>query len=143
MKKWSDYLLLIYLTAMIAMSIILLFHHVNISAEAGVIRKISVSEEKPGIIRLAFKRNTTISFSSRPEKVVPGAPDAVVLNFIGKDLNIRPLQSNLGNLTVYTKSQRLVLLLQMGNDSNYDDVVTIIPTSYSSRGYRLEKDTYK
>ena len=142
MKNWKDYLYFFYITAMIVMSIILLFNHVNTDADAGIIRKILVSPDKPGIVRLALKRNTTISFLSRPEKVVPGAPQATEINFIGKDLNIRPLQGNLGNLTVYTKSERLVLLLQMGNESNYDDVVTIIP-SFSSRGYNLSKDTYK
>ena len=138
MKKLQEYLYYLYLAAMIIMSIILFVKHV----EAGNIRKIQVSEMKSGVIRLANGRNTTISFLSRPEKVVPGSPDALVVSFIGKDLNIRPLGSRPGNLTVYTKSGRFVLLLQIGNETNYDDVVSIV-SSNTSRGFNLTKDTYK
>jgi hypothetical protein len=140
MKKLQDYLYYLYLAAMLGMSIFLFVKHVN--AEAGCIRKIQVSEKKSGVVRLASGRNTTISFLSRPEKVVPGSPDAVIVNFIGKDLNIRPVGSHPGNLTVYTKSERIVLLLQMGNESNYDDVVEIVPFN-QRRGMNLVKDTYK
>lgn len=138
MKKFRESLYYLYLAAMIVMSILLFVKHV----EAGSIRKIQVSKVKSGIVRLASGRNTTISFLSRPEKVVPGSPQSLEVNFIGKDLNIRPLGSRPGNLTVYTKSERIVLLLQMGNESNYDDVVEILPV-ISKRGMNLTKDTYK
>ena len=138
MKKIKDLFFYFYILALIIVSVLMLMKHV----EAGRIRKMQVSEDKSGIVTLAFSRNTVISFLSRPEKVVAGSPQAIEVNFIGKDLNVRALQGHPGNLTVYTKSGRMVLLLQMGNENNYDDVVEIVPYSSMHR-LRLLKDTYK
>lgn len=140
MKRIKDCLYYLYLAALFGMSILLFVKHLN--AEAGSIRKIQVSEAKSGVIRLALGQNTTVAFPSRPEKAVPGSPDSLVVNFIKNDLSIRPLNSHPGNLTIYTKTERLVLLFKMGNESNYDDVVQITPFN-SRRGMNLVKDTYK
>ena len=112
------------------------------SLEAGVIRKIQVSPTKPGIVKLCLLRQTAISFLSRPEKVVPGNPSALEINFIGKDVILRPLSTHPGNLIIYSKSERNVILLQMGNESNYDDVVEVGAVT-TSKKINLLKDTYK
>ncbi len=110
-------------------------------SHAGSIRKIEVSQVRSGVVRLAVGRTTVISFLSRPEKVVPGSPQALEVNFLGKDITVRPLSTRPGNLIVYTKSGRFVVLLQMGSDSNYDDVVEVVPVM-SKHGVNLLKDTY-
>ena len=138
MKRLRQFLFYIYIAALISVTIFVFIRHV----EAGTIRKLPVSSEKSGLVRLAFGRNTTISFLSRPEKVVPGSPQSVEVSFIGKDLNIRPLRAHPGNLTVYTKSERIILLLQLGSELNYDDVVEIVPVG-AKRGINLIRDTYR
>jgi hypothetical protein len=111
-------------------------------AHAGHVRQLELGPDRPGVVNLAFGRTTAISFSVRPEKVVPGSPQAIEVNFLGKDITIRPLTSKPGNLLVYTKSSRYVILLQLGNDSQYDDVVKVAP-SFSKTPLRLLEDTYR
>ena len=131
-------LFLIYPVLIFLIAQILYFTKIS---HAGNIRKIEISQIKSGAVRLAIGRTTAISFLSRPEKVVPGSPQALEVNFLGKDIAIRPLSTRPGNLIVYTKSGRFVILLQMGNDSNYDDVVEVVSVM-SKRGINLLRDTY-
>jgi hypothetical protein len=111
-------------------------------AHAGHIRQLELGPDKPGVVNLAFGRTTAISFSVRPEKVVPGSPQAIEVNFLGKDITIRPLTSKPGNILVYTKSSRYVILLQLGNESQYDDVVKVAPL-FSKLPLRLLDDSYR
>jgi hypothetical protein len=111
-------------------------------AHAGHVRQLELGPDKPGVVNLAFGRTTAISFSVRPEKVVPGSPQAIEVTFLGKDITIRPLTSKPGNILVYTKSSRYVILLQLGSESKYDDVVKVAP-SFSKVPLKLLEDSYR
>ncbi len=91
---------------------------------------------------MALGRSTAISFTSRPEKVVPGSPQAIQINFLGTDLTVTPVTRNPGNLLVYTKSGRYVILFRIGNESNYDDVVRI-SAGERGRPVRLLSDSFQ
>ena len=114
------------------------------SGVAGLIRKMYLTEDKPGVVTLAFGQSTALSFFSKPEKVVPGSPQKLQIDFLGKDLTITPLGINPGNLLVYTKSGRYVILLKLGTASSYDDVVQIEPgiARRGARPLRLLEDSF-
>ena len=95
------------------------------NAVAGQVRRIELTEDHPATVYLALGRSTAISFQSRPEKVVPGSPQAIQINFLGSDLTVTPVNRKPGNLLVYTKSGRFVILFTMGGDRHYDDVVKV------------------
>ena len=92
---------------------------------AGQVRRLELTEDHPATVVLALGRSTAISFLSRPEKVVPGSPQAIQINFLGSDLTITPVSRKPGNLLVYTKSGRYVILFVIGTESHYDDVVKV------------------
>lgn len=110
-------------------------------ARAGHVRQLQIGPDQPAVVHLAFGRTTAISFSVRPEKVVPGSPQAIEVNFLGKDVTVRPLSSKAGNLLVYTKNYRFVILFQVGSEAQYDDVVKVAPF-VSKRPLRLSEDSY-
>ena len=110
-------------------------------ARAGQVRRIAVTPERPAEVRLAYGKTTVLSFSQRPENVVPGAPSQVHIEFLRNDLNVSPLGPNPGNLVVYTKTARLVLLLKVARESNYDDVVSITEAG-GVRAIRLDRDSF-
>ena len=112
-------------------------------AVAGVIRKADLSFDKPLVVRLAQGRTTVVSFFERPEKVVPGNPQALEINFIGRDLTVRPLNASPGNLIVYTKNTRYVILLQIATEYSYDDAVSITGISGRSIPLRLATDSFR
>lgn len=112
-------------------------------AVAGTIRRIEITPDRPVIIRLAQSRTTAVSFSVRPEKVVPGNPDALELNFLGRDLTIRPLGPRPGNLIVYTKSSRYVILLQLSSEAGYDDAVTLVSAGSKGKILKLSDDSFQ
>ena len=112
-------------------------------AHAGRIRKMPLSQEEPGIVRLALGHSTAISFPVKPEKLVLGSPTKVQVDFLGKDITVSPLAKNPGNLLVYTRGARYVILFQLGSDTAYDDVVEISPgSSRGVRPLRLQTDSY-
>ncbi len=112
-------------------------------AYAGQIRRAELSQDRPLIVRVAPGRTTVLSFSVRPEKVVPGNPQALEINFLSRDLTIRPLGAHPGNIIIYTKSARYVVLLQLTSESQYDDVVNISSANTRSKPLRLSEDTYR
>ena len=112
------------------------------TAHAGQVRHIAVTPERPAEVRLAYGKTTVISFGQRPENVVPGAPSQVHIEFLRNDLNVSPMGPSPGNLVVYTKTARLVLLLKVVRDANYDDVVSITEAG-GVRALRLDRDTYR
>jgi len=114
----------------------------DLPAEAGSIRIVAISPEHPLTVRLAQGHTTAISFAVRPEKVVPGNPQAIEINFLTRDLTIRPLAPHPGNLIVYTKSSRYVILLQIGTEANYDDVVSVRAYSGRTRTIQLNEDSF-
>ncbi len=111
-------------------------------AKAGIIRHAELSSERPLKVNLAIGRTTVISFATHPEKVVPGNPQAIEINFLNHDLTIRPLASRPGNLIVYTKNNRYVILLQVVSETSYDDAVSVNTFSSNNRSLRLTHDTF-
>lgn len=109
---------------------------------AGVIRRAELSIEHPLTIRLAIGRTTAVTFPVRPEKVVAGSPQAVEINFLNRDLTIRPLDTKPGNLIVYTKSSRYVILFLLASESSYDDAVVVNSFTSGSHPLRLNADSF-
>jgi hypothetical protein len=109
---------------------------------AGQIRRLELSEDHPGTVVLALGRSTAISFTARPEKVVPGSPQAIQINFLGSDLTVTPVSRNPGNLLVYTKTGRYVILFRVGNENSYDDVVKVSPVG-KGRPIQLLTDSFR
>ena len=109
-------------------------------AMAGNIRNISITETSPAKIYLSLGHTTAISFPSKPERMVLGAPNHVAVDFLGNDITVTPLAKNPGNLIVYTKSGRYVLLFVEGSASQYDDVVNV-HLGRSGPALRLAKDS--
>lgn len=112
-------------------------------AHAGRVRKMILTEERPGIVHLALGRTTAISFLSKPEKLVLGSPEKVHVDFLNRDITVSPLAKNPGNLLVYTKSARYVILFDLGSSSNYDDVVEIRPGGRPRFTIQLLDDTVR
>ncbi len=110
---------------------------------AGRIRTLILRPDQPGKIYLALGESTDISFPSKPEKLVPGSPTKAVIEFINNtDISVSPTASrNLGNLIVFTKAGRFVILFESGTPNNYDDIVNV---RYFSQGssLRLNDDSY-
>ncbi|MCM0606265.1 MAG: hypothetical protein KA715_09255 [Xanthomonadaceae bacterium] len=139
MKDIKRFFFILYPSIILSL---MLFVSVTEKSHAGVMRKVELSPGKSAIVRVALKRVTILPFLSRPEKVVPGSPESLEINFLGKDLSIRPLSHEPGNLIIYTKAGRYVVLLHMADKYNYDDVVEIT-SSHSKRRINLLHDTYK
>jgi len=131
------------LIALILAFLLVLASRKDLPANAGSIRIAILSPDRPLTVRLAQGHTTAISFAVRPEKVVPGNPQALEINFLSRDLTIRPLAPHPGNLIVYTKSNRYVILLQIGTDANYDDVVSVRASGVHSRIIRLGYDSFR
>lgn len=112
------------------------------SAHAGTIRRMVLSRDHPNLITLAPTRSTAISFLSKPEKAVPAPGANLQVDFLGRDVLVAPLGRSLGNLIIYTKSERYVLNFKMGTDAHYDDVVETSFGGAMKRPIRLSEDTY-
>ena len=112
------------------------------SAHAGTIRRMVLSRDHSNLITLAPTRSTAISFLSKPEKAVPAPGANLQVDFLGRDVIVAPLGRTLGNLIIYTKSERYVLNFKMGTDAHYDDVVETSFGSSLKRPIQLSEDTY-
>jgi hypothetical protein len=112
-------------------------------SQAGQIRKIAISPEKPATINLAFGNATAISFPTKPETLVPGSPQKVDIHFLGKDITVTPLMSNPGNLILYTGGKRYVLIFRIVSEILHDDAVEITNAAdRNTRTIRLGEDSY-
>ena len=128
----------LYFAIVVVTLLVLIPRHLN----AGQIRRLELTQDHPGIVHLAFGRSTAISFNVRPEKVVPGSPASLQINFLARDLTVTPVARNVGNLLVYTKNGRYVILFQLGSESQYDDVVQVSQGSGKSP-LRVLEDSFK
>lgn len=112
-------------------------------SQGGAIRKAEATQDHPTIVRLAKGRRTAIHFWEKPEKVIAGSPGKVQIDFLGNDVTISPLANDPGNLLVYARGTRFVILFQMTSEAAYDDVVQLVPgRSKEIRAIRLDQDTY-
>lgn len=112
-------------------------------ASAGEIRKLALSQDRPGVVNLAFGNATAISFQFKPEKLVPGSPHKVEINFLGKDITVSPLATNPGNLLVFTDRGLYVLLFRIVPESRYDDRVEVVaPGARQTRAIQVTNDSY-
>jgi hypothetical protein len=112
-------------------------------SQGGAIRKAEATQDHPTIVRLAKGRRTAIHFWAKPEKVIAGSPGKVQIDFLGNDVTVSPLANDPGNLLVYARGTRFVILFQMTSELAYDDVVQLVPgRSKEIRAIRLDQDTY-
>lgn len=135
MKRIREYLYYAYLAAMLMMSILLFVKR----SEAASVRTVKIVDCKPVVVTLAYGLNTTLTFMSRPDTVVPGSPGALYVGFVRNDLNIRPLGGIPGDLTVYTKTARIKILFKIGNQSSYDGSVLVVPVFPSKKILKSKK----
>jgi len=128
----------IYPAAIFSIAIYLSFIQ---GARAGRVKVLTLSQDQPGKVVLALGKATAISFPVKPEHLVPGAPGSVAINFLGNDITVNPNARDPGNLLVYTKSGRYVIVFELGSGGNYDDVVKI---HFGNEGtpLRLMEDSY-
>jgi hypothetical protein len=120
-----------------------LLYYLTSTSQAGNIRRAEATEDKPTVVRLAKGRRTAIHFWEKPERVIPGSPGKVQIDFLGNDVTVSPLASDPGNLLVYARGVRFVVLFQMVGGNGYDDVVELIPgKSKMLRAIHLDEDTY-
>jgi hypothetical protein len=120
-----------------------LLYFFTLNSQAGTIRRADITEDKPTIVKLAKGRRTAIQFWEKPERVIPGSPGKVQIDFLGNDITVSPLANDPGNLLVYARGSRFVILFQMTSESTYDDVVKLAPgRSASVQAIRLDQDTY-
>jgi hypothetical protein len=120
-----------------------LLYFFTLNSQAGTIRRADITEDRPTIVRLAKGRRTAIQFWDKPERVIPGSPGKVQIDFLGNDITVSPLANDPGNLLVYARGSRFVILFQMTSESTYDDVVKLAPgRSTSVQAIRLDQDTY-
>lgn len=112
-------------------------------SHGGAIRRAEATEDRPTVVRLAKGRRTAIHFWEKPEKVIPGSPSKIQIDFLGNDVTVSPLANDPGNLLVYARGTRFVVLFQMASEANYDDVVQLVPgRSKTLQAIRLDQDTY-
>jgi hypothetical protein len=117
---------------------------VTAKVHAGVIRKVEVTADKPTVVHVCRGRSTAIQFWTKPEKLVLGSPGKVQVEFLGKDVTVSPLASDPGNLLVYSRGSRFVILFKNASESAYDDVVELSPGKAKYvRPVRLERDSYQ
>jgi hypothetical protein len=122
---------------------LLLMYFMTTPTRAGMIRTASVSPDHPCVIHVARGRRTAIQFWTKPDKVVPGAPGKLQIDFLGNDIAVSPVATDPGNLLVYTRNSRFVLIFQSTSEAGYDDVVRLVPESPRlGRPIRLNEDTY-
>lgn len=123
---------------------LVLFYYFTLNANAGVIRQAVATEDKPTVIKLAKGRRTAIHFWEKPERVIPGSPGKIQIDFLGNDVTVAPIANDPGNLLVYAKGARFVVLFQMASKLNYDDVVKLVPgKSKATEAIRLDQDIYQ
>jgi hypothetical protein len=112
-------------------------------SHAGVIRTLILKPNQPGKVFLSYGESTAISFPARPEKLSPGSPNKIHIEFVkNTDITVTPLMPSqkLGNLIVYTRSGRYVILFE-GAQGSYDDAVNL---SFAQPGppLHITEDTY-
>jgi hypothetical protein len=123
---------------------LVLLYFLTSPSRGGAIRKAEATEDHPTIVRLAKGRRTAIHFWEKPERVIPGSPSKVQIDFLGNDVTVSPLANDPGNLLVYARGTRFVVLFQMASEANYDDVVQLVPgRSKTIQAIRLDQDTYR
>ena len=70
-------------------------------------------------------KSTVLRFSLKPIKVVMGNPDQFDVEFIGKDLTLRPKRMVETNIFIYTKERIFGFLIGVKNGREYDDLVHV------------------
>jgi hypothetical protein len=91
---------------------------------AGKVRRLSVSPDGIVEIRVSTK-GTTISFPSRPQKVLLGRKNSFGLEYVENDIGISPLSStSASNLTAYLDGRRYAFKL-ITSEVNADDLILI------------------
>jgi hypothetical protein len=122
---------------------LILIYFLTSPAQSGAIRRAQATEDQPTIVRLAKGRRTAIHFWEKPERVIAGSPGKVQIDFLGNDIAVSPLGTDPGNLLVYARGLRFVILFQMASEGSYDDVVLLTPgRSKATQAIHLDEDTY-
>ena len=70
-------------------------------------------------------KSTVLRFPSPPIKVVMGNPDQFDVEFIGRDLTLRPKRIVETNIFIYTKEKTFGFLIGVQNGRKYDDLVHV------------------
>lgn len=89
------------------------------------VREIYVNQNEMGTINLKMGQSTILRFQEKPKKVVIGNQNYFNVEFIENDVTIQPLGTAKTNLFVYGEYSTYGLLLNVSNQTNYDDLVIV------------------
>lgn len=89
------------------------------------VRELYVNQNEMGIVNLKMGQSTILRFQEKPKKVVIGNQNYFNVEFIDNDVTIQPLGSAKTNLFVYGEYNTYGLLIDVNNQSNYDDLVIV------------------
>lgn len=95
------------------------------AAHAGRVRTIYASDRTMQPVFLTMGRSTVLRFDEKPKSAVIGNQNYFSLEYIGNDITIQPQGVAGTNLFVYTEFQTYGLILQVGGQAQYDDLVQV------------------
>ena len=91
----------------------------------GGVRTIYTNDQRMTKLTLRMGKSTVLRFPSKPIKAVMGNPDLFDVEFIGKDLTLRPKRMVETNIFIYTKERTFGFLIGVKNGREYDDLVHV------------------
>lgn len=94
-------------------------------AHAGRVRTLYTNDRVMQPIFLAMGRSTILRFDEKPKTSVIGNQNYFNVEYLGNDLTIQPQGVTTTNLFVYTESQTYGLILKVGSEAQYDDLVYV------------------
>ncbi len=94
-------------------------------AHAGKVRTLYTNDRMMPPIFLAMGRSTVLRFDEKPKNAVIGNQNYFSIEFLGNDITIQPQGVTSTNLFIYTESQTYGLILKVGPESQYDDLVSM------------------
>lgn len=118
-------------------ALIAFFAFFIMSVSHAKVRDLYVSANEMGQINLKMGQSTILRFTEKPKKVVIGNQNYFNVEFIDNDVTIQPLGTAKTNLFVYGEYNTYGLILNVDNNSNYDDLVLV------KRGWRPAPEANK
>jgi hypothetical protein len=94
-------------------------------AHAGRVRDLYSNDKIMQPVHLTMGRSTVLRFDEKPTTSVLGNQNYFNLEYIGNDITVQPQGVVTTNLFVYTESQTYGIILKVGPESLYDDLVYV------------------
>lgn len=94
-------------------------------AYAGRVRTVYTNDKVMAPVSLALGRSTVLRLDDKPKTAVIGNQNYFSIEYLGNDITIQPQGRASTNLFVYTEYQTYGLILSVGNETGYDDLVYV------------------